>query len=93
MNNKTEYKEFVDKLEKELIAEHGYMVSQEPLSKLLGYKSLASFKMSLSRVKPPLPVFPIENRRGVFAMAVDIAQWMAKKRFQALKEFNTKGGV
>ncbi|MBN7827373.1 hypothetical protein [Bowmanella dokdonensis] len=70
------------KLESELIEKYGHLIGGKDLQRALGYRSGDAFRQAVSRDKVPVPIFPIENRRGRFALACDIAKWLVKQRFQ-----------
>jgi len=74
--------ELADKLEKELLDKYGQMVGGKDLQKALGYRSGDAFRQAVSRNTVPVPIFPIDNRRGRFALVCDIASWLAKQRYQ-----------
>lgn len=78
-NKKSELK---DKLEAELLDKYGQMVGGKDLQKSLGYRSGDAFRQAVSRNTVPIPIFPIDNRRGRFALVCDIAKWLAEQRFQ-----------
>ena len=72
-------------LERELIDRYGPLVSNDALRVVLGYASKDAFRQALSRNTVPVPIFPIENRRGKFALARDVAIWLATQREAAVK--------
>jgi hypothetical protein len=67
-------------LEQDLLNRYGILVTGEALIKELGYVSKAAFRQSLVRKTVPVPVFELDNRRGRYALAKDIACYLAKKR-------------
>lgn len=84
---------FITSLERELIERYGELLATDPLYRLLGYSTPAALKQSLLRKElPAVPIFRIENRRGMFALTKDVAAWLAEKRFTAI-ESNKQGGV
>jgi hypothetical protein len=46
----------------------------------LGFRSPAAFRVALSRGMIDVPFFILPNRRGRFALAKDIAAWIACQR-------------
>ncbi|WP_251359105.1 hypothetical protein [Kangiella sp. TOML190] len=70
-------------IEKDIIKLHGYVIGNEDLSALLGFKTMGAFRQAISRKKVPIKIFNIENRRGKFALAKDVAQWLFKQRLTA----------
>ncbi len=70
-------------LEQDLLHRYGPVIGQADLCKALGYKSADAFRQALARGVLPVPVFAIAHRRGKFALAKDIAQWIAQLRHQA----------
>ena len=84
MNEKTGEQMLAADLEKDLLALYGPVVTGEALIKALGYVSKAAFRQSLVRKTVPVPVFELDNRRGKYALAKDIAHYLAKKRFSSM---------
>lgn len=71
-------------LKKDLMDLHGPMIYGKALYKALGYGSGDAFRQAVSRKSVPVPVFPIENRRGKFALTKDVALWLARQRLKHL---------
>ncbi len=67
-------------LEFELVNRYGPILSGQQLVTVLAYPSLAAFRQAVTRGTVPVPVFSIEKRRGKYALAKDVARWMAEKR-------------
>lgn len=78
-------------LEQDLLHRYGPVVGQDDLRQALGYASLDAFRQALSRGLLPVPVFPIPHRRGKYALAKDIASWLAQLRHQALQPTDGDG--
>jgi len=72
--------ELKKELEEDLLRIHGPLLTAEALWKLLGYQSRSAFKQAVSRNHVPVPLFDIEHRRGKFALAKDLAAFLAEKR-------------
>jgi hypothetical protein len=72
-----------EKLEADLIKQYGPMLSGESLRSALGYPSMDALRQAYSRGRVPVPIFPIENRRGKYALAKDVARWLAELRTKA----------
>lgn len=73
-------------IEKGLISAHGPLISNDALRSALGYCSKEAFRQALSRGTVPIPVFSLEKRRGKFALARDVAHWLARQRISATPE-------
>jgi len=71
-------------LERELAQLHGPMMTGEALRGALGYPSSDAFRQAVARKTTPIPIFPIEKRRGKFALTKDVAAWLAAQRERAL---------
>ncbi len=71
-------------LEQDLLMFYGPVITGDALIKSLGYVSKAAFRQSLVRKTVPVPVFEIDNRRGKYALAKDIARYLAKKRCSSI---------
>ncbi len=72
-------------LEQDLLQRYGPVIGQDDLRQALGYASLDAFRQALSRGLLPVLVFPIPHRRGKYALAKDIASWLARLRVQAVQ--------
>lgn len=73
-------KSLMAELEQELFNRHGPMMTGKELRVALGYPSNDAFRQALVRKTLPVPVFPIEKRRGKFALTKDVATWIAEQR-------------
>ncbi|AOE85916.1 hypothetical protein [Pseudomonas sp. TCU-HL1] len=76
--------ELANELERTLTARYGLMLSSAVLSRELGYPSTAAFRVAVARGTVELPVFSVPNRKGKFALAKDVAAWIARQRHTAL---------
>lgn len=76
---------------RDLLQRYGPMIGDDDLRAALGYKSMDAFRQALARKTVPVPVFSLENRRGKFALAQDIAVWLSARREGAVKEMNQIG--
>lgn len=72
----TEYEAF----ELRLIAALGATVGGNTLSRALGYRSQDAFRKAHQLNRLPVHTFELAGRRGRFAAATDIAQWLWKHR-------------
>lgn len=59
-------------------ADHGPLLSGEPLWKALGYPSAVSFRKACSRGHVAVPIFRLPHRRGFYAFTKDVAHWLEK---------------
>lgn len=83
-----------EKIEHDLIDRHGPMVGGHALSTALGFSSMGAFRQALARGRVPIPIFSLPLRRGKFALAKDVACWIAQQRQQAidkLQKTNSNG--
>ena len=62
-----------------LIADWGYVVGSAGLRQALGFPSQAALRQAIARGDVPVPVFTIEGRKGWFALAHDLAAWLASR--------------
>ncbi len=69
-------------LEKDLLALYGPTMFGKNLHNALGYASGDAFRQAISRKTIPIAVFPIEKRKGKFALTKDVAFWLAKQRIE-----------
>jgi len=70
-------------LENDLLSRFGPLVGQDDLRIVLGYPTMEAFRQAHARRQLPIPVFGLPNRRGKFALAKDIAQWLVSCRSSA----------
>ncbi|MCG7568195.1 hypothetical protein MHM95_18140 [Pseudoalteromonas sp. CnMc7-15] len=75
-----------EELKDDLMQLYGPMIYGKALYMSLGYGSGDAFRQAVSRKSVPVPVFPIENRRGKFALTKDVALWIAKQRLDLREE-------
>lgn len=71
-----------NELECSLTERYGEILNTAALARELGYPSTAAFRMAVLRGKIDLQVFEIPNRKGRFALARDVAVWIAQLRHQ-----------
>jgi hypothetical protein len=71
--------QFAEALERDLFNRHGPMIGQEHLWQALGYSSIDAFRQAEARQTLPVRVFPLERRRGKFALVKDVALWLARQ--------------
>lgn len=76
-------------LERGLMQQYGPLIANDDLRQALGYPSKEAFRQALVRRSVPVPVFDVVNRRGKFALSVDVARWLAAQRERAV---NNVGG-
>jgi hypothetical protein len=67
-------------LERQLSDRYGSMLGSKDLWRELGFPSPNAFRQALARGKIELPIFEVRNRRGRFALAKDVAYWIANQR-------------
>lgn len=68
-------------LEADLLRQHGSsLLTGESLRQALGYRSVHALRKAIERGTVPVSIFPIENRRGQYALTKDVANWLAKQR-------------
>jgi len=72
-----------DLLESDLLAWYGPVLTGDALRRCLGYSNMAALRQAIARKKVPIPIFPLKDRRGKFALAKDVAHWLAEQRNQA----------
>ena len=81
MNTETE-QSLVQKLEADMLAKYGPLLTGDSLREALGYRSMDAMRQAALRGTLPIPLFLIKHRRGKFALSKDIAVWLAKQRNQ-----------
>lgn len=73
-------------LERGLMQQYGPLISNDDLRQALGYPSNEAFRQALVRKRVPVPVFDFENRRGKYALTVDVASWLVAQRKRAFTQ-------
>lgn len=76
----------VQSLEALIVREYGVVLTGRSLMRVLGYPSLEALRTAIYRGTVPIPVFPLENRRGKGALASDAAKWLATQREAAISK-------
>ncbi|AVP98906.1 hypothetical protein C7S18_17735 [Ahniella affigens] len=67
-------------LERDLLGRYGPIIGADDLRQALGFTSQDAFRQAVFRGQVPVPIFALPNRRGKFALAKDIARWLAEVR-------------
>lgn len=65
-----------EQLKHDLICEFGCLVGGDTLRRLLGYRSLPALRAAIKRGTLGLKTFPVNGRKGSFALTVDIVDWL-----------------
>ena len=73
-------KDLVNRLESRLNEKYGPVLNNDALVEVLGYPTASSLRQAVLSGKLSLPVFTPENRRGKFALAIDVANWLVNER-------------
>jgi hypothetical protein len=84
--------ELATTLERALVEKHGPLMANDDLRAALGYPTMEAFRQALSRKTVPIPVFSLEKRHGKFALAKDVAKWLAMQR-EAASKSDSNGGT
>ena len=74
---------FALEIEATLVSQHGPLLPPSVLPGLLGYCSIDAYRKAVSRRTVPVAIFKLENRRGNFALAKDVARWLSQQRMRA----------
>jgi len=67
----------VEQLYEDLLVRHGPIIGGVDLAQAMGYRSLAAFRQARRRGQVEVSLFTLPNRRGVFALGLDVARWLA----------------
>lgn len=73
-------------LRESLLRLHGPLLGGESLASALGHRSAASLRQARRRGQVAVPMFTVPNRRGWFALTLDVADWLAAMRASASAE-------
>lgn len=71
----------------DLERQYGALIGGKQLMSVLGSSTLAAFRQAHCRGTLPVPIFAIAHRKGKFALARDVASWLAQQRNAALNDF------
>ncbi|MDP9911927.1 hypothetical protein J2W27_004051 [Variovorax boronicumulans] len=71
--------ELVKALEERLTQRHGLILPSAALAAALGYPTMRAYHQAVLRQTIPVRLFHIEHRRGRFALARDVARWLAQQ--------------
>lgn len=74
-------------LEESLTQRYGLMLPPSALAAALGYPTVQAYHQAIARRTIPVPLFHIEHRRGRFALARDVARWLALQYESATDRF------
>lgn len=91
MNAPLTAQQLKDELAQSLVARYGPLLSSRDLWQVLGYPSPDAYRQALLRRRIPVPLFEIEGRRGRFALAQEIAQWLAEQRLKTGHDAGPEG--
>jgi len=86
MKNHEKTKALATLLEHELMERYGPLLSNDNLRVALGFVSMDAFRQALARKTMPIPVFPLPNRRGKYALVKDVAIWLSTQRETAASQ-------
>jgi hypothetical protein len=67
----------VEVLYEDLQMRHGPILGGGDLAKAMGYRSLAAFRQARRRGQVEVALFSLPHRRGVFALGLEVAKWLA----------------
>lgn len=65
------------RVQQALIRDWGYVVGSAGLRQVLGFPSQAALRQAICKGLLPVHVFQISGRKGPFALAHDLAAWLA----------------
>ncbi|SDU24900.1 hypothetical protein SAMN05216296_2646 [Pseudomonas pohangensis] len=83
MPKPTDFLTLSAELEQLLTTRYGVMLGSKDLWRELGFRSPSAFRQALVRGTLDLAVFEVQNRRGRFALAKDVAVWLTEQRMSA----------
>lgn len=77
-----EKRELANELEKDLLKLYNSpILNLEQLQRALNYRSVQAVKQAIQRNTFPVSTFKLPNRRNRFALAKDVAGFLAEKAF------------
>lgn len=78
---------------RELTRQYGPLLSGDRLREVLGYSTKEAYRQAMVRKTLPVLVFEIENRRGKFALTIDVARWLVQERTKAAQKIEAEKGA
>jgi prophage antirepressor-like protein len=80
----------IDRIEADLMKQHGALIGAADLARLLGYRTTNALHQAKRRGQLGIQMHSIAHRRGHFALATDVAHWLAALRgSQTVKAIST----
>lgn len=62
-----------------LVRRWGYVVGPAGLRQVLGYANQGALRRAIAAGRVPVPVFTLKGRRGHFAAAHELADWLVRQ--------------
>lgn len=85
--SESEKQELAKALESDLLRLHGSTIlTLKQLQRALNYRSADAVKQAILRGVFPVHTFEMPNRRGKFALAKDVAEFLAEQAFKKEKD-------
>lgn len=69
-----------ERFEDSLVRQYGAVIGGRDLRAALGFKSATAFCRAVRAGRLPIRLFDMPGRRGRFALATDVAEWLVKRR-------------
>lgn len=67
-------------LQAQMLDRYGPMIGGQDLRRVLGFPSAAAFRQAALRGTLPVPVFVLPNRKGRFALTIEVSAWLRECR-------------
>jgi hypothetical protein len=67
----------------EFLDRYGELIGGPELQRSLGFRTAEAFRQARRRGQLSVPTFQLPSRRGHFALARDVAEWLCAQRFSA----------
>jgi hypothetical protein len=68
-----------ERFEDMLVRQYGAVIGGQDLRAALGFKSTTAFCRAVRAERLPIRLFHMPGRRGRFALATDVAEWLEKR--------------
>lgn len=65
---------------------HGPLLKGGALANALGYKNLAALRQAKKRNQVGVALFELPNRKGLYALTAEVADWLATCRLRASRD-------
>lgn len=85
--------DLIQSLESQLVSRYGLLLPSTAAAEALGFRTARAYRQAIARGTLSLKTFSVPNRRGTFALAADVARWIADQYAKAPDQNNRPPSV